>query len=217
MKKELFVFLTVLLAVVILIAGCAPQNLIKDIEVRRIPLIDTATIFEDQPYTETETKITGQKCIEKEYTPQITDATEFLLSHDAKEWVTEPGVLGETNQLRRVAHIYNGLNVIKTVYVDKVYFYNGTETKRSTNPMKFLIDPKQTRDLFVMWDTQYDPLKDVKLDLTNTTSKVETNIIRICYNETEKVDVTKYKKINAGESETIVGYSEIERVNLNTA
>jgi hypothetical protein len=139
-----------LILITLLMAGCATYDPIKDIEIRRNPLIETFSITEQQPYTESEIRVVGEECIEREYEPTITDETKFMLSHDPKEWVTEPGVLGETNQVRRVANVYNGLDTVRMVYVNKVYYYNNTIFKVSENPLHFLVEPKTTRNLFVL-------------------------------------------------------------------
>ena len=97
-----------------------------------------------------------------------------------------------------------------------MYYFKGEETKRSRNPMMFLVEPKSTRRLYVMWDTQYHPGKDVKIEFTNKTEELgfKTTIMRLCFNETETVDITKYKKVQVGEEEIVEGVEEVKRVLL---
>ena len=161
-----------------------------------------------------ETRVVGEECIERHYS--TLNDSKFNLSVGEAEWLKQPPVVGETNYVRRVATIFNGLDEVDTVWLDKIYLYNGTETKRSKHPMMYLVDPKSTRTLYVMWDTQYDPLKDVTIDFTNNTEQtgVETTVFRLCVNQTETVNVTKHRKVLTGSTEEVVGYDEVVRVKL---
>ena len=82
--------------------------------------------------------------------------------------------------------------------------------------MMFLVDPKSSRTLYVMWDTQYDPLKDVTVVFTNNTEYlgVETTTMRMCINQTEKYNVTKYNKVKTGTTEEVQGYDNVVKVKL---
>ncbi|MBI5880837.1 hypothetical protein HZB90_01775, partial [archaeon] len=133
-----------------------------------------------------------------------------------KEWIKQPPIVNETNYLRRVVTIFNGRDEVDAVYLDKIYLYDGNETKRSKTPMMFLVEPKESRTLYVMWDTQYDPLKDVTVGFTNNTEYlgVETTTMRMCINETEKYNTTKYKKVKTGTTEEVQGYDNVVKVKL---
>jgi len=198
----------------LLILGCAQEcPYEKSYETRQIT--ETVNVYGEESYIVQETKVIGQKCIEREYN-EFSDSV-FNVSIEDKEWVSQPPVLGETNYLRRVINVYNALDEIDTVYLDKIYLYNGSETKRSRTPMKFLVEPKSTRKLYFVWNTQYDPLKDVSAEFSEseTESDSEEEVFLMCYNETEQVNVTKYRKIIAGTEEKVVGEDSAINVKLN--
>lgn len=201
-----------MLVLIIVLTGCEKTGMSVS-TVERRPIVDTVELYGEEPYTVTETLVVGEKCVER-HTSELNDSR-FNLSIDDAEWIGEK-IPGETNYLRRKVHIYNGLDEIDTVWLDKIYLYDGTETKRSRTPMKFLVDPKSVRTLYVMWNTQYDPLKDVTVDFTNNTEYAgyETHVFRLCVNETEKVNTTEYRKIVTGTAEEVVGYDEVVRVKL---
>jgi hypothetical protein len=206
-----------ILSILLVLSGCGgvTGNCVKEIVVDERPIINTIELYADEPYTVQETRVVGEKCIEKHYS-EMNDS-QFTITHGDKEWVEEPATWGETNHLRRIAKIYNGRDEIDAVYVDKVYFFKGEETKRSRHAMMFLIEPKTTRELYVMWDTQYHPDKDIKLEFTNHTDELgfETTVMKMCYNETEKVNVTEYRKVKTGETEQVEGYETVKRVVLD--
>jgi hypothetical protein len=176
--------------------------------------VQTVEKYADEPYTVSETKVVGEKCIERHYS-EMNDSR-FNLSIGDIEWLKQPPVEGETNYLRRVVVVHNARNETDAVYLDKIYLYNGTETKRSKTPMMFLVEPKTSRTLYFMWDTQYDKLKDLTADFTNNTEQLgfTKKIMRMCYNETEKVNLTKYRKVVTGTSEEVTGYDDVVRVKL---
>ncbi|MBW2996877.1 hypothetical protein KY349_00895 [Candidatus Woesearchaeota archaeon] len=195
-------------------AGCsAPRELKRSVEQR--PVVEKVELYADEPYIVQESRVVGQNCVERHYS-EINNSR-FNVSFGEKEWLMQPPVDGQTNYLRRVVTVFNALNEIDTIYLDKVYLYNGTETKRSRHPMKFLVDPRSTRTLYVMWDTQYDPLKDVVVDFTNNTEETgfETRIMRLCVNETSTVNITKYKKVVTGTEEKVIGYDNYVKVKLD--
>jgi hypothetical protein len=196
------------------LSGCsAPTgNAVKT--VRQIPVTNTVELYSDEAYTVTESKVVGRNCIERVWS-EVNDSR-FNISIGEKEWLGQPPVVGETNYVRRVVQIYNGKNEIDTIWLDKIYLYDGKETRRSKNPMMFLIDPKSTRTLYVMWDTQYDPLKDITIDFTNQTEELgfETRTSRVCYDEKQDFNTTKYRKVKTGEKEEVVEYNEVVRVTL---
>ena len=211
--RHVAILASLLLVVIIVLSGCEKGlQLEKSYESR--PIVETVEIYADEAYIVEENKITGQNCVERHYS-EMNDS-KFSISLGEKEWLKQPPVLGQTNYFRRVATIYNSLDEIDAIYLDKVYFYNGTETKRSKHPMMFLVEPKSSRKLYVMWDTQYDPLKDVIVDFTNNTEEAgfETRIFRLCYNETETVNVTKTRKVLTGTEEKVVGYDDYVKVKL---
>jgi hypothetical protein len=204
-----------LLLIALILTGCAGTKTCKPEKVyEKKPIMQTFETYAEEPYTEEQTKSVGQKCVERHYSE--LNESKFSLSVGEPEWLGQPPVLGESNNIRRIVTIFNARDEIDIVYLDKIYLYNGTETKRSKTPMKFMIDPKSSRTLYVLWDTQYDPLKDVTLDFTNNTELLgfETTIMKMCVNETEKVNVTKYRKVVASSSEEIVGYDSTVKVKL---
>jgi hypothetical protein len=216
-RQEAILAIVLLLLIFLALAGCTKTcPPVKTIEKR--PITERVETFSEEPYVETEIKVIGKKCIEKNYSQEkgeISDAR-FNISIGEKEWISKPPVLGETNYLRRIVKIYNDLDKIDTTYLDKIYLYNGTETSRSKNPMMFMVDPKSTRTLYVVWNTQYDPMKDVTVDFTNKTEVTGQTVttMRMCYNETEKVNTTKYKKISNGMQEEIKGYDSVVKVKI---
>ncbi|MBN1544071.1 hypothetical protein JW898_01260 [Candidatus Woesearchaeota archaeon] len=189
--------------------SCPPEKTYEKREIK-----NTVQLYSEEPYISEETRVTGQKCVERHYS-EMNDSR-FNMSIAEKEWLRQPPVPGETNNLRRIVTVFNGRDEVDAVYLDKIYLYDGQETKRSKTPMMFLVEPKSTRTLYVMWDTQYDPLKDVTVDYTNNTEMLgfETTIMRMCYNETEKVNVTKYRKVAAGTTEEVTGYDSFVKVKL---
>ncbi|MBW2971476.1 hypothetical protein KY359_00425 [Candidatus Woesearchaeota archaeon] len=213
--RRVDILVVVLLTALALAAcsGCAEKKPIVT-KLDKRPITQTVEIYAEEPYTVQESRVTGQKCIERHYS-EMNDSR-FNMSIAEKEWVRQPPVPGETNNLRRIVTIFNARDEVDAVYLDKIYLYDGKETKRSKTPMMFLVDPKSTRTLYVMWDTQYDPLKDVTVDYTNNTEVLgfETTIMRMCYNETEDFNVTKYRKVVTGTTEEVVGYDEVVRVKL---
>ena len=196
-----------------LISGCDESQKKLEVSNEQREITQTKNIYAEEQYTVQENRIIGEKCIERHYSE--LNNSRFRLSHSEPDWVGEP-IMGESNYLRRVATVFNALDEIKMIYVDKIYLYNGTEIKRSKNPMKFMVDPKSTRTLYVVWNTQYDPLKDVMLDFTNKTEQLgfETSIMRMCYNETENFNVTKTREILIGTEEEVIGYDKFVKVKL---
>jgi hypothetical protein len=208
--------LLILTTMLLAITGCGSPtgNGIKEIRTIERPISNTIELYEDRPYDVQETQVVGEDCIERHYSE--LNNSKLTIIHEEKEWVRQPPVPGETNNLRRVALIHNGLDEIDAIYLDKIWLYDGKETKRSKHPLMFLIDPQSTRKLYVMWDTQYDPLKDTMVVFSNNTEEIgyETRIMRMCINETEEVTVTKYKQEKTGEVEQIEGYDVVTRVDL---
>lgn len=212
--RQVGILAVVLIVVsIIFLTGCEKTGMsVSTVEQR--PITETIELYGEEPYTVTETRVVGQKCVER-HTSKMNDSR-FNISIDDAEWIGQPPVIGETNYVRRQVHIYNGLDEIDTIWLDKIYLYDGVETKRSKNPMKFLVDPKSVRTLYVMWDTQYDPLKDVTVDFTNNTEATGyvVNVFKLCINETEKVEKTEYRQIVTGTTEEVTGYDEVLKVKL---
>jgi hypothetical protein len=206
--------LVALVLIILIVAGCSNKCAPTKTYEKR-PVTNTVELFSEEPYTVQETRVTGQKCIERDYSEM--NNSRFNISIEEKEWLRQPPVMNETNNLRRIVTIFNGLDEIDAVYLDKVYLYDGNETKRSKTPMMFLVDPKSSRTLYVMWDTQYDPLKDVTVEFTNNTAYLgfETTTMRMCINETEKYNTTEYRKIKTGTTEEVQGYNNVVKVKLN--
>jgi hypothetical protein len=207
---------TALIIAMLMLSGCGgscPPT--KSYEQR--PITDTVELYSEEPYTVEEIKVVGEKCIEKEYGEFSTSQANFKLSMSNKEWIGKPTIPNQTNQVRRIATIFNGGDELDSVYLDKIYLYNGTEIKRSKHPMMFRVDPQTSRNLYVVWDTQFDPLKDITMDFTNNSAElgVETTTMRLCYNETEKYNTTKYKKVLTGTKEELKGYDNVVKVKLN--
>jgi hypothetical protein len=216
-RQEAILAIAVIIILMLSLSGCT-KTCTPEKAYEKRPITTSVETFSEEPYTVTETKVIGEKCIERNYSEEegeISDSR-FNISIGPKEWVGKPTIPGETNYLRRVVKIYNGLDKIDQTYIDKIYLYNGTETFRSKNPMMFMVDPKSTRTLYVMWNTQYDPLKDVTVDFTNNTERTGKTIttMRMCYNETEKVNTTQYKKISTGSVEQVKGYNDVVKVKL---
>jgi|GEM_PF-6010893 len=211
-RVEILVLLLCIVALMT-VAGCTktcpPEKTYEKREMTK-----TVEMYAEEPYTTQETKVTGQKCIERHYS-EMNDSR-FNISIDEKEWLGQPPIPGQTNYVRRVVNVFNGRDEVDAVYLDKIYLYNSTEVKRSKTPMMFLVDPKSTRTLYVMWDTQYDPLKDVTVDFTNNTEYLgfETTIMRMCYNETESYNVTKHRQVVTGTTEEVTGYDNVVKVKL---
>ncbi|HII72756.1 TPA: hypothetical protein HA265_08425 [Candidatus Woesearchaeota archaeon] len=204
-----------LIVLLLVISGCS-KTCTPERVVEQRAITQTVETYVEEPYTIEEKNVVGQNCIERHYS-EMNDS-EFSISLGEKEWVEKDTELGESNHLRRIVTIFNGLDEIDAIYLDKIYLYNGTETKRSKHPLMFLVEPKSTRKLYVLWDTQYDPYKDVIVDFTNNTEEIgfTTTVTKICYNETETVNVTKYRKMPAGTTEEITGYDEVVRVKLKS-
>jgi hypothetical protein len=188
---------------------CAPE---KTYEKR--PVTNTVELYADEPYTVTETKVVGEKCIERHYS-EMNDSR-FNLSIGEVEWLIQPPVPGETNYIRRTVVVFNGRDEVDAVYLDKIHLYNGTETLRSKFPMMFLVEPKSSRTLYFMRNTQYDPLKDVTADFTNNTEQLgfEKKVARLCYNQTEKVNTTKTRKVLTGTRDEVAGHEDVVKVKL---
>ena len=211
--RHVSILVIVLIIAFALVSGCEDKPRKLEVSNEQREITETKNVYAEEQYTVQEKRIIGEKCIERHYSE--LNNSRFKLSHSEPEWVSDP-VIGETNYLRRIATVFNALDEIKMVYLDKIYLYNGTETKRSKNPMKFMIDPKSTRTLYVVWNTQYDPLKDVMLDFTNKTKQLgfDTSIMRMCYNETETFNVTKTREVLVGTEEEIIGYDKFVKVKL---
>ncbi len=188
--------------------NCAPEKYVDERVVTQ-----TTDLYADEPYTVTEIRVVGQKCIERHYSDM--NDSRFNLSIGPREWIGD-AVKGASGKVRRVVTVFNALDEIDAVYLDKVYKYNGTETKRSRTPMMFLVDPKSTRKLFFLWDTQYDPLKDITAEFTNNTEQIgfKTQVVKMCINQTEKYNVTKYRKVVSGTQEKIIGTDKVVKVKL---
>ena len=204
----------ILLIIIVVLVGCAETTCPPEKSYEKKPLIKTVELYSEESYTEEETRLVGENCIERHYSEM--NSSRFNISLGEKEWIDKPPVLGETNYIRRVVNIYNALEEIDAIYLDKIYLYNGTETKRSKHPMMFLVEPRSSKTLYVMWNTQYDPLKDVAVDFTNNTEEAGfvTKVIKICHNETETVNVTKHKEVLSGTEDEIEGYEDVVKVKL---
>lgn len=191
--------------------SCPPTSS-KSYETRA--LTETVDIYADEPYIVQEIRTTGKKCIERNFTE--LDDSRFNISISPAEWLDLP-IPGLTNHIRRTITIFNPRGMVDAIYLDKVYLYGGVETKRSKTPLMFLVDPKASRTLYVMWDTQYDTLKDITVALTNNTEYLglPTTTLSFCYNETEKFNVTKYKKVFKESREELKGQEKIVKVKLN--
>ncbi|MBW2965205.1 hypothetical protein KY363_07145 [Candidatus Woesearchaeota archaeon] len=202
-----------ILAVLALLSGCTSKCR-PESTVQEKPVTQTVELYADEPYNETETRVVGQKCIDRVYSEM--NNSRFNISMAPKEWLGDE-TIGASGRVRRVVTVFNALDETDAVYLDKIYLYNGTEIRRSTNPMMFLVEPKSTRTLYFMWDTQYDPLKDVQAAFTNNTENLgfETTTARLCINQTEKYNVTKYRKVVVGTEEEITGYDKTVRVKLD--
>jgi hypothetical protein len=212
--RHAWILAIVLLIILILtVTGCSKTCAPESTREER-PITRTVEIYAEEPYTVQENKVVEEKCIERHYSDM--NDSKFSLSIGEKEWIGKPLIVGQTNYLRRIVTVFNGRDEVDAVYLDKIYLYDGEETKRSEHPMMFLVEPKSTRKLFVMWDTQYDPLKDVTIDFTNNTEELgfTTDIMRLCYNQTEQVNVTKYRKVVTGTEEEITGYDSVVKVKL---
>ncbi len=198
----------------LILTGCGTDNCDPDKSYEQIPQIKTVELYEDQPYTTQEYEVVGKKCLSRDYSE--LNNSRFSVSLGPPEWLTQPPVVGQTNYLRRVVKVYNAINEIDTIYLDKIYLYDGEETKRSRHALKFLVEPKSVRTLYVMWDTQYDPLKDVVVDFSNNTAELgfETSTMQLCINETKAINVTKYNKVKTGEKVETEGYRDLIRVKL---
>lgn len=212
------VALIIAFILLVVVSGCSSGitgSAVRDVVVEKRPIVNTIETYSDEPYTVQETRVVGEKCIERHYS-ELNDS-KFTITNEDPEWLEQPATWGKTNYLRREVKVHNGLDEIDAIYLDKVYYFKGEETKRSRRAMMFLVEPKSTRTLYAMWDTQYHPDKDVRLEFTNKTEQLgfETTIMKMCYNETEKVNVTKYRKVLTGQVEEVQGYEEVKRVMLN--
>jgi hypothetical protein len=208
----LIALVLLLLASLTACSGSCPPTSSKSYETRDIT--EKVDIYADEPYITQETRTIGKKCIERNFTE--LDDSRFNISISPAEWL-DPPVPGLTNNIRRTIIIFNPRDVVDAIYLDKVYLYGGVETKRSKTPLMFLVDPKASRTLYVMWDTQYDPLKDVTVALTNNTEYLglQTTTLSFCYNETEKFNITKHEKVFKGSREELKGQEKIVKVKLN--
>jgi len=201
------------IAITLILAGCSnscdPE---KSYEQRQ--LVKTVEMYEDQPSVTQERIVVGKKCISRDYSEM--NNSRFSLSIGPKEWIDKNLILGQTNYVRRVVKVYNALDEIDTIYLDKIFLYGGKEIKRSKEPMMFLVDPKATRELYVVWNTQYDPKRDVTVDFTNSTKDLgyTTTTAELCYNETKLVNKTEYKKVFTGTKQEVTGYDSYVKVKL---
>lgn len=195
------------------ISGCSTGPRIVQTSQESVPLVETVDVYAEQPYTVQEKRVVGEECIERHYS-ELNDSR-FRISMSDPEWIGEP-VPGESNHLRRVVKVHNERDELDAVYLDKVYLYDGEEIKRSENPMMFLVDPKSSITLFFVWHTQYDPLKDVQAAFTNKTEQLgfTTRIMRVCYNQTETVNITKTRKVLVGTEDKVVGHDNYVKVEL---
>ncbi|MFC1741180.1 hypothetical protein ACFL3V_01445 [Nanoarchaeota archaeon] len=198
--------------VLLILSGCGSNSCAPDKSYETREITQTVDVYADESYTVQEERLVGEKCTERNYTVVNSRHNEFNMSLGEQEWVSKPLIKGQTNYLRRIVTIWNPHDTLKSVYVDKVYWYNGSVTKRSRNPMMLLVDPKTSRETIVFWDTQYDPLLDVTLEFANTTREIKTE--RTCVNETEIVDLTKSRKVHSGTQDEVTGYDNIVKVKL---
>jgi hypothetical protein len=171
--------------------------------------------MENESYVESASKISGKRCIETTYS-ELNDSR-FRLSIGNATWLGKNPRYGQTNYLRRVVEVFNARDEVDTIYLDKIYLYNKTETKRSRHALMYVLNPKSTRTLYVMWDTQYDPLKDVTVAFSNKTEELgfDVQIAQTCVDDIEIYNVTKTREVRVGEREEITGYKEVVKVRLN--
>jgi hypothetical protein len=143
--RHVLVLGLVMLILFLLVTGCSNRCAPEKTYEKR-PVTNTVELYADEPYTVTETKVVGEKCIERHYS-EMNDSR-FNLSIGEVEWLIQPPVPGETNYIRRTVVVFNGRDEVDAVYLDKIHLYNGTETLRSKFPMMFLVEPKSSRTLY---------------------------------------------------------------------
>ncbi len=223
--SRLFLVFIALLIVSLTLTGCGKCTINKEKSTVLKEIKQVAPRIETQAYTVTE-KRTEKKCHTETINPEKNEEIEipwgkFLIKLGPKEWLDTPLVEGKTNWIRREMTVYNGYDELKMVYLDKIDYYNGTEVKRSKNPMKLLVEPHSSRIVPLMKDTQYDPLVDIGADFTNNTEKtgMPKNTLlpttkEVCEDVVKEEQVEKYRNISKGTKEVVMGYTEMLRVKL---
>lgn len=194
------IVITVLLCTLILFTACkAPAC--KTIPVKfyeRQQYLVPKTVEKDEAYT-----YTVPKPIKKCYTEQIPQETvttnRYSLEIGPKVWLFEPLFPGESNQVKRTIYLKNLQQEKVRFFMDKVYLVNGSEVQRWKRSGFYEIDANSARRFFVTWSTQYDPTKDVTIQVVDNdeakSSKPQEKCITIEGSEgkvgTRKVLVTE--------------------------
>ncbi|MFQ5474382.1 MAG: hypothetical protein ACE5DM_00970, partial [Candidatus Nanoarchaeia archaeon] len=88
----------------------------------------------------------------------------YDVSYDDPFWLDDP-VIGEPNTLKRTAYIHNYENTRGNFGFDMIYLVDGEIIERTLNPSMSWVEKDGVRRLFLLWNTEYDPKKDVRIDV----------------------------------------------------
>ncbi|MBI5398737.1 hypothetical protein HZB03_04705 [Candidatus Woesearchaeota archaeon] len=170
------IVIVVLVSALILLTACKPAPC-KTVPVKfyeRQQYLVPNMIEKNESYTYTVPKFT-KKCYAEPIPQETVTTDKYSLEIGPKVWLFEPLVLGESNQLKRTIYLKNLQQKKDTFFMDKVYLMNGSEVQRWKHSGLYGIDANSSRRFFVTWSTQYDPAKDVTIQVVDENNELATS------------------------------------------
>jgi len=141
-------FLSLVLAGCSSTVGCTEKTVFE-----RVPVVVTDTVNDSEIYTYRQ--------------PSVEEQCDYRfnakISYEKSFW--------DGDTLRRIAYIRNLENETGLFTITKVYLKDNKELDRDYPPSQFVIDGKQTRTLYIIWNTAQDIGKEVELELLDTSQR----------------------------------------------
>jgi hypothetical protein len=211
--RILFVFLLIisLFALSACSSDCAP---VASRYYERQEYMNTKLVERTETYTYAE-PVAKKTCVNVaapaiNVTRFIFDTPDYSIQLGDKDWIYDPLVVGESNLLRQTLFFTNKHAEKSIYYMDKVFLINGTEVNRWERSALYEVSGSATRRFFVTWDTEYDPGKDVFMQVANETrvGGVAFSPTQECTTVTEEVEKTGTRKVTDS-VDTYAGYVPI--------
>jgi len=144
------------IASTLLVAGCGEKDCV-DKQVKyyeQVPVTRTNEIVQEEEYTYEQPSV--ELVCSRDFSYDVV--------YDDKFWLDDP-VEDVPNQVKRTVYIQNHEDKIGMFSFDILYLQDGQVVERTLNPSETLVAAKGERRLFLAWNTEYSPGKDVKIDV----------------------------------------------------
>jgi len=176
------VVLLILLFSITVLSGCAQQC--REVEVKyyeKVPVLVNKTTTELEEYTYEEPVII-EDCSDRSF--NITLGEKLWLNGKETE---------NFNKLQRTIYINNIFNKLREFEFYKVFIYDGQVVEKTDGTYLQLVDANDQERLFVGWSTEYDPKKDVAIEVVRVSDTQTTS----CLQEIRYVEKTgeRYKTV----------------------